>query len=84
MLFYSTCNERKHIIQFLLENQGFVSVINICEKLKQPQSIIELEIRKLEQEFPKLLFIKPNYTIEETVSIKIADYQDELAGSLLL
>lgn len=75
---------KKQILQFLLENQGFVSLATICSTLQQPMSIIEEEIQKLETQFPQLLSIQLSYNIENAAMIKIADYQDKLARSLLV
>lgn len=74
---------RKKIVQFLLENQGFVSLDQICKSIQQPRSIVKTEIEKLDVQFPQLLYIKLTLDNREIDSVKIADYQDELAKSLL-
>ena len=74
---------RKQIIQFLLENQGYVSVATICTALRQPLSAVAAEVQNLETEFPGLLQLKLSYHMEEMASVKIADYQDDLARRLL-
>ena len=75
----------KQIIRHLLENQGFVSSVSLCNLFRQPVSLIERELRELNHKYPDLLIIeKNNGTGPSTLHVKIAPEGEKVAKGLLL
>ena len=75
----------KQIIQYLLENQGFVSSLSISNLLRQPIAVIEYEIHELNRKYPLLLTTTENDDEGPSMlCVKIAATGEQLAKSLLL
>lgn len=74
----------KEIIQHLLENQGFVSSLSLSNLFRQPIGMIEWELKELHRKHPGLLSIDENIDgSPSTLNVKIAEFGEELARSLL-
>lgn len=74
---------KRQIVQFLMENQGMVSVATISETLRQPLSAIQSAIEALHREHPNLLSFSQGQPIDANMKVKIANYQDNLARRII-
>ncbi|GEM_PF-5206915 len=74
---------KKQIVQFLLENQGMVSVQYISNVLQQPLSAVQSAIEALHQQHPGLLSISKEQRDDANMKVKIANYKDKLARSII-
>jgi|GEM_PF-1746870 len=74
----------RQIIQQLLEHQTFVSSQSLSVRLQQPLSIIENELRALDQRYPDLLTLQYNNDDKAPeIYVMISERGEALARKLL-